>query len=127
MNFMIAAAILAAPTAVDAPDPDAVCAMALIDTAAYAKDRPGLSAQFRASLTEGAEFFSGVLIGRHEDAQLPDVLSTAVKTLVADQKRQELVTGCLARRDQARGRLRAAAQRGRENMLGSGKDSKQPR
>ncbi len=127
MMIMIAAALLAAPSETAKADQDAVCALGLIDTAAYAEGKPGLSPEFRTHLTESAEFFSGVLTGRYEDVELGGVLAAAVVELVADRKRQVLVVGCFGRHDQARRRLQAANAQARETVLKSDKNSNQPR
>lgn len=127
MHILITAALLAAPASTGAADQDAVCAVGLADTAAYAKQRPGLSAEGQASLAEGAEFFMGVLVGRYGEAELGDVFAAAFAELAADRKRQELVTSCFGRRDRARAALRAGSKAAVSKMPGSGKSPKQPR
>jgi hypothetical protein len=104
-----------------AVDQDAVCAFFFIDMVTRAKAQTNLPPATREALpTWGlvAQFFSGVVTARYDDARLGEVLAAAISEYVATKERSALVRQCTDRYDAGMARLRAGNERAREKLLG---------
>jgi hypothetical protein len=95
MKMMIYAAMMlmnAVPAVAQEVDPDAICQTAMATTFGLSQDSARLSPERKAEramlYSNATAFFSGVLVGRYSDAELPAVLIAGDKEFEAMSPRE---------------------------------------